>query len=89
MKLKEGWVLTEMDGDYIVVPTKASAESFSGIVRLNETGKDIWQGLEEGLEEDALVEKLLGLYDGVDRDRARQAVRNVVAKLKQEGLLTE
>ncbi len=86
MKLKEGWVLTEMDGEYVAVPTKESAEKFSGVVRLNETAKDIWQGLAEGLDEARLAEKLVSLYE-VTPEQAKQAVQNVIAALTAEGLL--
>lgn len=88
MKLKEGWMLTDMGGEYVAVPTRESAEHFSGIVRLNETGKDIWEGLSEGLTEEGIVEKLTGLYD-VEKDRARAAVARVLEMLKQEGLVEE
>lgn len=86
MKLKEGWVLTEMDGEYVAVPTKESAEKFSGVVRLNETAKDIWQGLAEGLDEAGLEKKLLSLYEATP-EQAKKAVQNVIAALKAEGLL--
>ena len=89
MKLKSGWKLTELSGEYVAVPTKESAESFCGIVRLNETGKDIWQGLESGLSEHQIAEKLMELYDGVDMQGAQNAVRKIIDKLKSEGLLTE
>lgn len=88
MKLKKGWVLTEMDGDYVVVPTKDSAESFCGVVHLNETAKDVWQGLDKGLDADAIAAKLVADYD-VDADHAKAAVASVIAKLTEEGLLTE
>lgn len=89
MKLKEGWTLTELGGEYVAVPDGESPESFHGIVRLNESGKDIWQGLAEGQSEIEIAEKLLELYDNIDRDRAQKAVKRVVDKLKQEGLLEE
>ncbi len=89
MKLKAGWTLTDFNGEYIAVPTGESAENFRGIVRLNETGKDVWQGIAEGLNEDEIVKKILKMYKGVDYDRALKAVRNVVDKLKKEKLLEE
>ena len=89
MKLKNGWMLTDLAGEYVAVPTEESAENFRGVVRLNETGKDVFQGLLDGLTEEQIVEKLLEQYDGVDRQGAEQAVKSVVERLKKEGLLTE
>ena len=89
MKLKNGWMLTDLAGEYVAVPTEESAENFRGVVRLNETGKDVFQGLLDGLTEEQIVEKLLEQYDGVDQQGAEQAVKSVVDRLKKEGLLTE
>lgn len=89
MKLKAGWTLIEMGDEYVAVPTGESAESFRGIVRLNVTCKDIWNGLTEGLSEMEIARKLLELYDEIDLEGAQQAVRGVVAKLTEEGLLVE
>ncbi|MBO4854743.1 MAG: PqqD family protein [Oscillospiraceae bacterium] len=89
MKLKAGWMLTELSDEYIAVPTGESAEGFRGIVRLNETGKDVFQGLLDGLTEAQIAEKLLERYDGIDRQGAEMAVKRVVDLLKKEGLLTE
>lgn len=89
MKLKEGWTLTELAGEYVAVPTGESAKTFSGIVRLNETGRDIWQGLADGLDEDGIAHRLTELYDGIDHDTAKSDVKKVFAKLMKEGLLEE
>ena len=89
MKIKEGWVLTELGGEYIAVPTQESSKDFCGIIRLNETGKDIWEGFVEGLSETEIALRLVETYDGVDQDRARKAVQDVAEKLKTEGVLFE
>ena len=89
MKLKAGWMLTEFSGEYIAVPTGEMTENFHGVVRLNVTGKDIWQGLSDGLNESEIADKLMELYSDLDRETAQKAVRGVVDKLKDGGLLEE
>ena len=89
MRLKEGWMLTEIAGEYVAVPTSESAQDFRGIVRLNETCKDIWEGLQKGWTETEIARYLVETYDGVDMEQAEQAVCSVVEKLKGEGLLVE
>lgn len=89
MKLKEGWTLTELSGEYVAVPTGASAKDFCGIVRLNETGKDIWECLEKGMNDTEICEKLIEIYDCLDFERAKNAVNSVIDTLRQEGLLVE
>ena len=66
MKLKEGWVITELGGEYVAVPTQESGGDFYGVVRLNETGKDIWQAISEGLSEKEIADRRVELYEGID-----------------------
>ena len=89
MKLKNGWVISEIDGEYVVVPTGESADGFCGVVHLNETGKDIWQGLTKGLGEKEIAVKLTELYDGVTLEKALDSVCKVINELKKEGILSE
>ena len=89
MKLKEGFILTEIGGEYVAVPSQGGAGSFHGIVKLNESGKDIWQGLEEGLSEEKIADRLVELYENLDRNKALNAVKSVIEELKTEGLLVE
>ena len=86
MILSKDWVLTELAGEYVAVPT-AAVSSFRGIVRLNETGADIWNGLAEGKTEQEIAEKLVSEYADLSSDKALQAVRDVIAVLLKEGLL--
>lgn len=86
MKLSKDWVLTELAGEYVAVPT-AAASTFRGIVRLNDTGADIWNGLAEGKSEVEIADQLVREYSGLRSDKALQDVRDVIAKLQEEGLL--
>lgn len=87
MKISKDWVLTELAGGYVAVPVGANTKNFNGIVKLNETGKDIWNALAEGLDEDAISEKLVGEYEGLTREKALDDVKKVIAKLRAEGLI--
>ena len=87
MKLKENMVLTEIGDGYAAVPLGGEADDFRGIVRLNETAAEIWRGLSEGLEEQAIAERLLEKYDGIDLPKAKSVVHQIVEQLAKEGLL--
>ena len=89
LKLKEGWVLTTLADEHIAVPVGGNAADFKGVVRLNETGRDVWNGLAEGMDEAAIAEKLVQDYEGVTADKAREDVRKVIDALQAEGLLEE
>ena len=46
MKIKKGFVLRDVAGRSVVVATGTAAKKFRGMIILNDTGKDIWQGLQ-------------------------------------------
>ena len=87
MKLKEGFVLRDVAGSCVVVPTGADI-NFNGMISLNDTGKTLWQRLEAEATIDDLVDSLTAEYD-VDRDTARVGAERFVEKLRQHGFIEE
>ena len=70
LKMKKGFVLRKMGEGYIAVAVGAASQAFNGMIRLNESGKFLWEQMETGIERDALVQKMLGQFDGLDRETA-------------------
>lgn len=85
MKLKPDFLLREVAGETVVLPM-GSAMELNMMITLNETGKFLWQRLEQETDEDALVAALLEEYD-VDEAAARTHVEAFVAKLRQHEFL--
>lgn len=79
MKLRFGFILREVLGAPVVVATGDAARHFHGMVKLNETGGIIWKGLQEGLTEPQLAERLALTYDVTPE----QASADVAAMLRQ------
>ena len=71
MKIKEGFVIREIAGQSVVIALGAAAKSYNGMIRLNDTAKLIWQGLEKGMDKDAIVDMILEEYD-VERELAEK-----------------
>ena len=64
MKIKEGFILREVAGNYIVVAVGEAVKNFNGVINLNESGAFLWKILSQGVEnESQLVDALLGEYD--------------------------
>ena len=87
MKLKAGFLLREVAGQTVVLPTGGNLD-LDMMITLNETGKFLWERLQEETNVQTLVDALLAEYD-VDRPRAEQSVVAFVEKLKNNGLLCE
>jgi len=81
MKLKDGFLLREVAGETVVIPTGDTMD-LNMMITLNETGKFLWQRLETGAEEGELVAALLSEYD-VDEATAKAHVAAFVGKLKE------
>ncbi len=86
MKLCEGFVLREIDGEAIVVATGKASEKFNGMMRGNETTARICQLLMTDTTEEAIVDALSGEY-AVSRETLEKDVHAVLAKMKEAGML--
>ena len=85
MKLKEGFILRDVAGQTVVLPT-GDELNLNMMITLNETGKFLWEQLEQETTEEALVAALLAEYD-VDENTAKAAVAGFVGKLNDHGFL--
>ena len=85
MKLKEGFLLRQVAGQTVVLPTGDELD-LNMMITLNDTGAFLWERLQDETTEDALVEALLGEYD-VDEATARKSVAAFVQKLNDNGFL--
>ena len=86
MKLKDGFVLREIDNEYMVVPVSEMAEKIHGIINLSETGAFLWKLLNTDQEEEQLIAAMLAEYE-VEEQTARQDVRAFVDGLEKRGFL--
>ena len=63
MKIKEGFILRDVAGQTIVVAVGKMSKNFNRIIKLNSTGKFIWEKLSSDIERDELVASLVAEYD--------------------------
>ena len=85
MKLKDGFILREVAGQIVVLPSGDELD-LNMMITLNEVGKFIWVLLEEETDEAAIVAAILKEYD-VDKATADAAVAGFIKKLNEYGFL--
>jgi hypothetical protein len=85
MKLKDGFVLRQVAGQTVVLPTDGALD-LDMMITLNDTGAFLWEHLAKEIDREALVAALLGEYD-VDEVTARNAVDRFLEKLIANGFL--
>ncbi len=88
MKIKDGFVVRDIMGQCVVVATGEASESFSGMIKLNDTGKDIWEGVASGKSEDEIVDSIVSEYD-VEEDRAKTSVKKFIDEMKDKGFILD
>ena len=86
MKIKEGFILREVAGSYIVVAVGDAVKNFNGIIKLNQTSAFLWEKLVKGATKEQLVEALLGEYD-VEKDVAEKGVKSFINTLIKANLI--
>ena len=86
MKIKDGFILREVAGNFIVVAVGNAVKQFNGVITLNEVGAFLWKRLAEGATESQLVDALLADYE-VEKEVAEKDVRAFIEKLTQAELL--
>ena len=87
MRIKEGFLLRETAGKYIVLPLGGELD-LGSLITLNETGAFLWRLLEEGKSRKELLEALLEEYD-VTPERAEKDLDALLAKMEAAGLLED
>jgi hypothetical protein len=79
MKIKEGYLLREVAGSFVVVPV--GNLDFDGMITLNETGALLWKALEDGASEEDLTKAILAEYE-IDSETAKRDVALFLEKLR-------
>ena len=68
IKIKNGFVVREIAGQSVVVALGEASKAFNGIIKLNETGRVMWDMLSEGTEKETIVSKILAEYE-IDKEK--------------------
>lgn len=87
MKLNPRFLTHETKGEHYIIST--SDTKFKGIVKNNDTAAFIVECLKTDTTESAVVDKVLGEYEGADRITVKRDVANIIDALRSIGALEE
>ena len=88
MKIKNGFVLREVAGKAVVIAVGEASKSFHGMINLNGTGRDIWQGISDGKSVEEIATKLTKDYE-VDFEKEKQDQEKMIGTMREAGILEE
>ena len=86
MKIKDGYLLKEIAGNYVVVPV--GNVDFDGMISLNDAGVFIWKQLEKETNFESLLSAFLNEYE-IDEATAKSDLNAFLMKMRDSGLLYE
>ena len=84
MRIKYRLTFQKVGDIWVGAATGADAKSFSGMVRLNTTGYEVYSLLRDGLSEKEAVARLKEKYTS---GPIEEGVRKVIATLSEQGIL--
>lgn len=88
MKIKQGLILREIAGEYVVLSVEDSSLNFNRMLVLNESGAELFRMLQDGASPSELVRALLRNYE-VEQEQAKNDIRTFLEKLWQSGCMEE
>ena len=86
MKIKEGYVIRQVMGNYVVIATGEESRNFHGMVKLNETAASIWNYIADGKNEDEIIAAMMEQYE-VEEQKLRDDVKKTIETLVAQGLV--
>jgi hypothetical protein len=86
MKRSKDFLLQNVGGQDLLVPTGARVMDMNALITLNPTARRVWELLAEDHSVESLAAGVVEQFD-VDRDRARADVQAFLDKLGRLGLL--
>ena len=86
MKIKKGFVVRVVGGEYVAVPVGELSKTFHGMINLNETGAFLWRFFSEEHTLEEGVDALCNEYE-VERERAAADVDRFADILTKNGFI--
>lgn len=88
MRIVPGFILREIAGEIVAIPSGIAATKLSGLVALNPSGKMLFELLQTEQTEESLCGAMLDKYD-IDEATAKADVAEFLQIFRQSGILLE
>ena len=85
MKIKDGFMLHTVSGQTVVLPVSGDLD-LNMMIKLNDTGRFLWEKLQKDTTLDELVDEVLKSYE-IDEADARRYVKSFVEELEKNDFL--
>ena len=86
MKIHNDFILKEVAGNHLVIPTGEKMLDFSNVVKITESGVFLWEFLKKGTTEEELLQEMLKEYN-VDEKTAKADIKAFVEVLRENKII--
>lgn len=88
MKIKDGFIKRKVVGKWVVVPTEKLSKQYNGIIELNETANEIWEGLVKGLSPEEIAKSIVEEFE-VTYENALTDINKMIEDMTKEGIIEQ
>lgn len=88
MKIRKGFVVREVAGEIIAVPTGELVKDFQEIITLTKSAKFVWDLLQEDRTIEDIKSKLVEKYK-IDEERAKKDIEQFIENLREANVIEE
>lgn len=86
MKIIKEFILREIAGECILVPTGKTSQEFNGMITLSDTARFIWENIERADSFEEMVKMMLKEYE-IDEETAKRDAYNFIDQLLASGFV--
>ncbi len=90
MRLKDGLILREVAGQYVIVPTGKRVQEVTNIVYISASAAYLWDYMKDHeFEKEDLVQRIMEHYTGVTEEKAREDIEKFLKILADNNILDD
>ena len=88
MKTNKEYMLREIAGETVLVPTGSASQKLNGMIRLTESAAFIWKQVDSAADLEEIVARVQDEYE-VDEDTARRDIYGFLRELYIRGIVQD
>ncbi|MBM6737179.1 PqqD family protein [Faecalicatena fissicatena] len=90
MRVKDGLILREVAGQYVIVPTGKRVREVTNIVYISASAAYLWDYMKDHeFEKDDLVKRVMEHYTGVTKEKAAEDIDKFLNTLSNNSILDD
>lgn len=86
MRIAKEFILREIAGECVLVPTGATAQEFNGLITMSDTARFIWENMEKAESLKEMIQMILDEYE-IDEETAKKDAIGFISQLLQAGFV--